>query len=66
MQRAPHFPEVIQARAPRGLSEALAVGARARNMTTAEYHRQALLAILSLDGIRVSNGQVERSEMAAA
>jgi hypothetical protein len=54
-----HFPEMLRVRVPRGLPEALAHGARARNTTIAEYARQALLAVLAEDGVRLRDGQVE-------
>jgi hypothetical protein len=65
MQTA-QYTQMIRFRAPPGLPEALAQAAKARNMRAADYMRQALLAILTLDGIRLCNGQVEQAKRAAA
>jgi len=54
-----HFPELLRVRVPRGLPEALALGARARNTSPAEYARQALLVVLAKDGVHLRNGRVE-------
>jgi hypothetical protein len=61
-----HFPELVRVRVPRGLPEALAMGASARNTSPAEYARQALLAMLAQDGVRLRDGRVEATQDGAS
>ncbi len=50
MQDELRYPNLVRARVPRELSDAVNVTARSRFMTTSEYLRQALLKSLRDDG----------------
>jgi len=53
------FPQRLRVQAPRGTREAIAVAAERRNMTHAEYIRQALLRVMADDGVKLRRGLVE-------
>jgi len=53
------FPEAVKAQAPKGMTAAIAVAARIRHTTNAEYVRQALLRSLASDGVKLRRGLVE-------
>ena len=53
------FPEDLKAKAPKGMSAAIAAAALIKNTTNAEYVRQALLRSLEADGVKIRRGAVE-------
>ena len=59
------FPEDVKAKAPLGMRKAIAMAAERRNMTHAEYIRQALLRCLEADGVKLRRGMVEVTGQAA-
>jgi hypothetical protein len=59
------FPEDLKAKAPKGMSAAIAAAARIKNTTNAEYVRQAVLQCLATDGVRLRRGMVELTGEAA-
>jgi hypothetical protein len=52
------FPEDLKAKAPKGMSAAIAAAAQIRNTTNAEYVRQAVLQCLASDGVKLRRGLV--------
>lgn len=59
------FPEDVKAKAPLGMRKAIAMAAERRNMTHAEYIRQALLRVMADDGVKLRRGLVELNGEAA-
>ena len=58
----PTFPELLRVRGPRGLAQALSLGARFRNTSRSEYVRQTLLRGLAEDGVHLRDGQIVPQE----
>ena len=66
MHSVSYYPDKLRQRVPRGLPAALELAARQRNTSPAEWARQALLRGLAADGVRLSDGRFQISEVSAA
>jgi hypothetical protein len=57
---SPRFPEIVRCRAPRGLQAAIAAAAARRHQSPGELVRQALLARIEEEGMRLTvDGRIE-------